>query len=68
MAVVSVRLKTADEWRVTDRMPCTIRLLTVPKSTAGFHDFEQFERLVETAKTVDQNTELIVLLGGERGS
>ena len=67
LAVLSVLLKKAVEWGVIERMPCTIRLLTVPKSTATFHDFDQFERLVESAKTVDRATELMVLLGGEAG-
>ena len=48
-------------------MPCTIRLLRVPKSTAVFHDFEDYERLVETARNSDWQTHLIVLLGGEAG-
>lgn len=66
LAVLSVLLKKAVEWSVIDRMPCTIRLLAIPKSTATFHDFDQYERLVEAA-AVDGITELIVLLGGEGG-
>ena len=54
LAVLSVLLKKAVEWGVIDRMPCTIRLLAIPKSTAAFHDFDQYERLVETAKAVDR--------------
>jgi integrase len=67
LAVLNVLLEKAVEWVVIERMPCTIRLLTVPKSTATFHDFDEFERLVESAKTIDRTTELIVLLGGEAG-
>ena len=67
LAVLSVLLKKAVEWDVVDRMPCTIRLLPIPKSAATFHDFDQYERLVETAKGIDRVTELIVLLGGEAG-
>ena len=48
-------------------MPCTIRLLRVPKSSATFHDFDDYERLVEAARDSDWQTHLIVLLGGEAG-
>ena len=48
-------------------MPCAIRLLPVPKSSATFHDFADFERLVDTARETDWRTYLIVLLGGEAG-
>ena len=48
-------------------MPCTVRLLPISKSAATFHDFEQYERLVEATKAINRVTELIVLLGGEAG-
>ena len=48
-------------------MPCAIRLLKVPKSSAAFHEFEEYERLVQAAGAIDQQTYLIVLLGGEAG-
>jgi integrase len=67
LAVLSVLLKKAVEWDAIDRMPCTIRLLPIPKSSATFHDFDQYERLVEVAKAIDPVTELMVLLGGEAG-
>ena len=67
LAVLSVALKKAVEWDVIERMPCRIQLLPVPKSSASFHDFEQYERLVETANALDRQTELIVLLGGDAG-
>ena len=46
LTVLNVLLKKAVEWGVISQMPCTIRLLPVPKSSAGFLDFEQYERLV----------------------
>ncbi len=68
LVVLSVMLKKAVEWNVIDQMPCTIRLLPVPKTTtASFHDFDQYERLVASARAVDPISELIVLLGGEAG-
>ena len=59
-------LKTAVEWDVLDRMRCAIRLLPQPKSSATFHDFDEFERLVNAAKD-DRQAHLIALLGGEAG-
>ena len=49
LAVLSVLLKKAIEWDVIDRMPCTIRLLRGSKPEPRFHDFDQYERLVEVA-------------------
>ena len=65
LAVLGVLLKKAVEWDVIDRMPCAIRLLPIPKPSAGFYDFDDYERLVEAAKA-EPNAYLIVLLGGEQ--
>ena len=67
LSVLSMLLKTAVAWDVIDRMPCTIRLLPVPKDEAAFYDFEEFERLVVAAESIDARAHLIVLLGGEAG-
>ncbi len=66
LAVLSRLLKVAVEWNVIERMPCTVRLLKIPKSSASFHDFEQYERLVRAARD-DGQTILMVLLGGDAG-
>lgn len=66
LTVLSVMLRTAVEWNVMDRVPCTIKLLKAPKTTAAFYDFEEYERLVEAAQA-DVLAHLIVLLGGEAG-
>ena len=67
LTVLNTLLKKAVEWEVIDRMPCTVRLLPVPKSSARFHDFDDYERLVKAARELDRRAELIVLLGGEAG-
>src|SRR5206468_1664123 len=67
LTVLNVLLKKAVEWDVIERVPCAIRLLPIPKASAGFFDFEDFERLVAAAKALDANAYLIVLLGGEAG-
>jgi integrase len=66
LTVLNVLLKKAVEWDVIDRMPCTIRLLAIPKPSAGFYDFDEYERLV-AAVTAEPSARLIVLLGGEAG-
>jgi integrase len=63
--VLNVLLKKAVESDVIERMPCTVRLLPIPKPSAGFYDFDEYERLVAAAQ--DGNALLIVLLGGEAG-
>ncbi len=53
LAVLSVLLKTAVEWGQIDQLPCSIRLLPVPRRDAAFHDFDAYERLLEAAKSID---------------
>jgi integrase len=67
LTVLNVLLKKAVEWGAIERAACAIRLLRVPRSSAGFYDFDEYERLVEAARSDDQNAYLIVLLGGEAG-
>jgi integrase len=67
LTVLSVLLKKAVEWDVIDRLPCAIRLLRVAKPSMGFYDFDEYERLVDAAESLDPTTHLIVLLGGEAG-
>ena len=67
LTVLNVLLKKAVEWDVIERMPCTITLLPVPKTSMAFHDFDEYERLVDGARRIDRATHLIVLLGGEAG-
>ncbi|MEP7308913.1 MAG: tyrosine-type recombinase/integrase [Acidobacteriota bacterium] len=67
LTVLNTLLKKAVEWEVIERMPRTVRLLPIPKPSAGFHDFDDFERLVEVAKSADVRTYIVVLLGGEAG-
>jgi len=67
LTVLSILLKTAVECGELDRMPCTIKSLPTPKSAAGFHDFEEYERLLTVAQKRGDNTYLMVLLGGDAG-
>jgi len=66
LGVLSVLLHKAVEWNVIDRMPCVIKLLPNPKTTARFLDFEEYERLVTAAK-LEAQAYLVVLLGGDAG-
>src|SRR5437899_11993288 len=67
LAVLNVLLKKAVEWDVIDRIPCVIRLLPIPKPSAGFYDFDEYERLLQAATSLDRTTQVIVLLGGDAG-
>jgi integrase len=67
LTVLGVLLKKAVEWNVIDRMPCVIRLLAVPSASMAFHDVEEYEKLVQAAARIDQNSYLLVLLGGDAG-
>ena len=49
-------------------MPCTIKLLKVPKVLEPkFYEPHQYEQLVAAARSVDPRIELFVLLGGDAG-
>jgi len=66
--VLSVLLKQAVERQVIDALPCTVKLLPIPKSAAArFYDFDEFGRVVEAARADGQAAYLIALLGGEAG-
>ena len=67
LTVLNVMLKKALEWAVIDRVPCTIRLLRVSKSSTRFYDFEEFERLIVSARATDSRAYLLVLMAGEAG-
>jgi integrase len=67
LTVLNTMLKKAIEWEVIGRMPCAIRLLPIPPASAPFHDFEDFEKLVDAVRTRDADAYLVVLLGGEAG-
>ena len=66
LTVLSVLMRTAMQCALIERTPCAIKLLHTSKPTASFHDFEEYEQLVEAA-TGDEQAYLIVLLGGEAG-
>ena len=67
LTVLNVLLKMAKEWGVIEDVPCAIRLLKTPKTSANFHDFAAYERLVGAAENQDARAYLIVLLGGQAG-
>ncbi len=67
LTVLNTLLKVAVQWQVIDRMPCAIRLLRTPKTSARFHDFGAYMRLASAAEMLDDRAYLIVLLGGQAG-
>jgi len=67
LVVLNLLLKKAVEWDVIDRVPCLIRLLPIPKPSAGFYDFDEYRRLIEAAQALDRNGHVMVLFGGDAG-
>lgn len=67
LTVLNTMLKKAVEWDVIERVPCTIRLLRVPRTSALFHDFADYERMVAASRELSDSAEVAVLLGGEAG-
>jgi len=64
---LSTLLKKAVEWGELERLPCAIKLLPNPKKTMGFHDFDQYERLLTVARRRRVDAYLMALLGGDAG-
>jgi integrase len=67
LTVLNMLLKKALEWDVINRVPCSVKLLRVPRKSAAFYDFDEYERLVVAARSIDHVAHLVVLLGGEAG-
>jgi integrase len=67
LTVLSTLLKKAVEWGELERLPCVIKVLPNPKKTMGFHDFDQYERLLTVARKREGQAYLMTLLGGEAG-
>ncbi len=67
LTVLNKLLKVAEEWDVIEDMPCSIKLLKTQAKEAAFHDFDEYNRLVEAAKKTDPQSYLAVLLGGDAG-
>jgi integrase len=67
LTVLNTMLKKAVEWEAVDRIPCVVRLLPLPPPSAAFHDFDEFEMLVQAARKRSPDAYLVVLLGGEAG-
>ena len=67
LTLLRTLLKKAVEWGELGRLPCTIKLLSNPKKAMGFHDFEEYERLLTVAQKWSPEAYLMVLLGGDAG-
>ncbi len=67
LATLGKMLRVAVEWEEIERMPCSIRMLKTPRTEMEFYDFEEYERLLAAARSLDKRAELIVLLGGDAG-
>src|SRR5256885_6271066 len=67
LTVLSTLLKKAVEWGELEKLSCTIKLLPNPKKAMGFHDFDEYERLLAAAQRRSAQTYLMALLGGDAG-
>ena len=50
LTVLSTLLKKAVEWGELEKLPCTVKLSPNPKKAMGFHDFDEYERLLAAAQ------------------
>ena len=66
LTTLNVDLKTAVDWKVLGRMPCTIRLLPVPISDASFLHFDEYDALLQ-GEASQPDAYLVALLGGDAG-
>ena len=52
LTVLNVLLKTAVEWDVIERLPCSIRLLPIPKRQRSSTTSTTYDRLVQAADRI----------------
>jgi integrase len=67
LSLIGTVLRVAVEWGALPRMPARIKLLRAPPKEVAFYEDDHFERLVEAARAVGREVELLVLLGGDAG-
>jgi integrase len=67
LTILAHTLKTAVQWGVLDKLPCSVGLLKVRGGLPRFYDFDDYRRLVQAATEVDTRALLVVLLGGDAG-
>lgn len=67
LTVLNTLLKRAVEWQVIEQLPCRIGMLPVAPTQAGFHDFEAYDALLRTAKSMGTLSHVVILLGGDAG-
>ena len=67
LTVLSKVLKVAVEWGVIDALPTRVSLLRTPDGSMHYWHFDQYQRLVDAATTLDSRTHVAVLLGGDAG-
>ncbi len=66
LTTLSRVLKIAIEWGVIEKMPCTIKLMRREHTEMRFHDFHEYQRLLQAAQS-EPHAYIAVLLGGEAG-
>lgn len=67
LSVLSMLLKTAEDWEVIREVPVKIKSPKAVKPEMEYYEFEDYDRLVQAAKELEPRTYLMVLLGGEAG-
>ena len=50
--MLNTLLKEAVDWEAIDRMPCAVRLLTVPERSMDFYDADEYVQMVAAAAQV----------------
>ena len=67
LTTLNTMLKAAVEWEVIPQLPVRIKQLKVTTPEMDFYDFDEYERIVEAAKKIDDRIHIMVLLGGDAG-
>jgi integrase len=67
LVILGHTLKTAVKWKVIERVPCSIGMLKVSSAVMKFYDFDDYKRVVESARQVDERATVVVRLGGDAG-
>lgn len=67
LCVLSRMMKAAVEWGLLEKSPCSVKLVKVPPHEMEWYEDEDLNKLLEAARKIGTDAELIVLLGADAG-
>ncbi len=67
LSALNMILKKAAEWGVIGDVPCRITYLKRIQKESSYYEFEDYKALLDAARKLEPQYELLILLGGDAG-